>query len=499
MSTIEEQIEQIETAISAQETLRPTLGDAVVETTIAALRARLDGIRAATSEAAPPVQATPSADEVALLHAYLPMELATKMRRTGRIESERRRVTVLFADLVGSTALGEGRDPEEVAALMQAAMRELAEAAYEFEGYVDKFVGDGIMVVFGAPITHEDDAERAVRAGLELILAVQELAAEVDSTNLKLRAGVTSGEAAVTIGATGQGMVAGDMVNTASRLQSAAPPGSLLVDESTMRAASVAITFEPAGDKVLKGKELPIAAWRADRVVAMRGGANRSEALEPPFVGREAEMRILKELLHATGRERRARLVSFVGVAGIGKSRLAWEFRKYIDGLVEDVYWHQGRSPAYGEGITFWALGEMVRKRAGLAESDDASTTRERIAATVAEYVPDAEERRWVEPRLLQLLGVEEGRSGEREELFAAWRTFFERVADLGPTILLFEDLQWADPGLLDFIDHVLEWSRAHPILIVTMARPDLLDRRPDWGAGRRNSVSLSHEPLATR
>ena len=229
----------------------------------------------------------------------------------------------------------------------------------------------------------------------------------------------------------------------------------------------------------------------------MRGGANRSEALEPPFVGRDAEMRILKELLHATARERRARLVSFVGVAGIGKTRLGWEFHKYIDGVVEDIYWHQGRSPAYGEGITFWALGEMVRKRAGLAESDDAATTRERIAATVAEYVPDAEERRWIEPRLLQLLGVEEGRAGEREELFAAWRTFFERVADLGLTILLFEDLQWADPGLLDFIDHMLEWSRAHPILIVTLARPDLLERRPDWGAGRRNSVSLSLEPLS--
>ena len=188
--------------------------------------------------------------------------------------------------------------------------------------------------------------------------------------------------------------------------------------------------------------------------------------------------------------------MSVVGGAGIGKSRFAWEFHKYIDGITENIYWHQGRSPAYGEGITFWALGEMVRKRAGLAESDDHDTTRAGIAASLAEYVPDAEERRWIEPRLLQLLGVEEIRPSEREELFAAWRTFFERVADLGPTILLFEDIHWADPGLFDFIDHILEWSRSHPILIVTLARPELLERRPDWGAGRRNFVSIDLEPL---
>ena len=411
--------------------------------------------------------------------------------------SERRLVSVLFADLVGFTGLSETRDAEDVRELLTRYFDVAREIIERYGGVVEKFIGDAVMAVFGTPTAHEDDAERAVRAGLELIIAVRQLGSEVDAPGLQLRAGVTTGAAAVTIGATGQGMVAGDMVNTASRLQSAAPPGSLLVDESTMRAASVAITFEPAGDKLLKGKELAVTAWRADRVVAMRGGANRSEALEPPFVGRDAEMRILKELLHATARERRARLVSFVGVAGIGKSRLGWEFHKYIDGVVEDIYWHQGRSPAYGEGITFWALGEMVRKRAGLAESDDAATTRERIAATVAEYVPDAEERRWIEPRLLQLLGVEEGRAGEREELFAAWRTFFERVADRGVTILLFEDLQWADPGLLDFIDHMLEWSRTHPLLIVTLARPDLLERRPDWGAGRRNSVALSLEPLS--
>ena len=300
----------------------------------------------------------------------------------------------------------------------------------------------------------------------------------------------------MTVGAVGQGMVAGDLVNTASRLQSVAPPGTVLVGESTYRATSEAIAFEPAGDHPLKGKASPVPAWRALRVVGMIGGAGRSDVLEPPFVGREAELRLVKELLHAATRERRLRLVSVIGQPGIGKSRLAWEFHKYIDGIRESIYWHQGRSPAYGEGITFWALGEMVRKRAGLIETDDAATTRARIAEALAEYVSDEAERRWIEPRLLQLLGVDEGGGGDRDELFAAWRTFFERVSEQGTVVLVFEDLHWADTGLLDFIDHLVEWSRGRPILVVTLARPELLERRPAWGAGRRNFVSLSLEPL---
>ena len=205
---------------------------------------------------------------------------------------------------------------------------------------------------------------------------------------------------------------------------------------------------------------------------------------------------MIKELTHAAGREHRFRLVSVTGQPGVGKSRLAWEFLKYIDGISESIFWHQGRSPAYGQGITYWALGEMVRQRAGLSEDDDAPTTRAAIAVAVAEYVSDEEERRWIVPRLLQLLGVEDGAGGDRDELFAAWRTFFERISEQGTVVLVFEDLHWADTGLLDFIDHLGEWSRGRPILVVTLARPDLLDRRPEWGAGRRNFVSLSLEPL---
>ena len=286
----------------------------------------------------------------------------------------------------------------------------------------------------------------------------------------------------------------GDLVNTASRLQSVAPPGTVLVGEATHRATSASIAYEEVGDQVLKGKETPVSSWRALRVVAERGGRNRAETLEAPFVGRNEEMRLLKDLFQLTGREKRLRVVSVIGPAGIGKTRLAREFLQYIDGLVETIYWHSGRSPAYGEGITFWALGEMVRERAGLAELDDEQTTRTKIKETVAQWVSDEAEREWIERALLTLLGVEGGMASD--QLFGAWRTFFERIAANGPVALVFEDMHFADPGLLDFIDHLLEWSRGVPIYVVTLARPDLLERRPSWGAGKRNFFSMSLEPL---
>ena len=312
--------------------------------------------------------------------------------------------------------------------------------------------------------------------------------------SLQARAGVLTGEAAVTIGATNQGMVAGDLVNTASRLQGAAAPGAVLVGEATQRAAARAIAFEPAGEQSLKGKAAPVAAWRAVRVIADVGGRKHADVLEAPFVGREDELRLVKDLFHATTREARPRLVSVIGPAGIGKTRLAWEFLRYLDGLVDTVWYHDGRSPAYGDGISFWALGEMVRRRAGLLETDDEATTRVKVAEMLATHVPDAEERTWIEPALLALLGVETAASPE--QLFGAWRTFFERLAATAPVVLVFEDFHYADPGLIDFVDHLVEWSRGHAIYVVTLSRPELLERRPDWGAGKRSFVSLSLDPL---
>jgi len=404
--------------------------------------------------------------------------------------AERRLVSVLFADLVGFTTLAEGRDAEDTRELLSRYFDISREVIGRYGGTVEKFIGDAVMAVWGAPIAHEDDAERAVRAALELVDAVKAL-----GSGIAARAGVLTGEAAVTLGATNQGMVAGDIVNTASRLQSAAAPGTVLVGEATERATSQAIAFEPAGDQALKGKVAPVPAWRALRVIAQRGGRNRSESIEAPFVGRHDELRLIKDLFHATARERKARLVSVIGPAGIGKTRLAWEFRKYEDGLVDNLWFHDGRSPAYGEGISFWALGEMVRRRAGLIETDDEPTTRAKVAATVAQHVPNDAERRWIEPALLALLGVDVG-SLASDELFAAWRTFFERMAATAPVVMVFEDFHYADGGLIDFVDHLLDWSRAFPIYVLTLARPELIERRPDWGAGKRSFTSIFLEPL---
>jgi class 3 adenylate cyclase/DNA-binding MarR family transcriptional regulator len=405
--------------------------------------------------------------------------------------AERRLVTVLFADLVGFTTISEGRDPEEVRELLSRYFDSAREQIERYGGTVEKFIGDAVMAVWGAPTAHEDDAERGVRAALDVVDAVKDLA-----PGLQARAGVLTGEAAVTVGARGQGMVAGDLVNTSSRLQSAAPPGMVLVGEATKRATEGSIAYELAGEQLLKGKAAPVTAYHALRVVARRGGAGRGDKLEPPFVGRDSELRLLKDLFHTTSLEKRVRLVSVTGQAGIGKSRLVWELRKYGDGVAQDIFWHEGRSPAYGQGITFWALGEMVRARAQLLESDDPATTREKLAASVARWFPEGEERDRVERALQALLGVGEAPRGA-DELFGAWRLYFERMAEQFLVTMVFEDLHWADPGTLDFIDHVLEWSRNVPILIVTLARPTLLEQRPGWGAGRRNFLALDIEPLA--
>ncbi|MEP7359942.1 MAG: adenylate/guanylate cyclase domain-containing protein [Chloroflexota bacterium] len=403
--------------------------------------------------------------------------------------AERRLVTVLFADIVGFTPFAEDKDAEEVRETLSRYFDMCADIVARYGGTVEKFIGDAVMAVWGAPVAFEDDAERAVRAALELVAAVPAL-----GPGIQARGGVLTGEAAVTLGATNQGMVAGDIVNTAARLQSVAPPGMVLVGEATMRATSGSVIFEEATEQLLKGKQSPVMSWRAARVVAERGGRNRSDALEAPFVGRSDELRLLKDLFHATGRERRIRLVSLMGPGGIGKSRLAWEFLKYVDGLVETTYWHDGRSPAYGEGVTFWALGEMIRGRCGLTESDDEETTRAKVAQQVRQWVTDPDEIDWIEKALLTLLGIESGMAAE--QLFGAWRTFFERIAQVGTVTLVFEDLHHADSGLLDFIDHMLDWTRGLPIYVITLARPDLLDRRPDWGAGKRNFTSQYLEPL---
>jgi class 3 adenylate cyclase/tetratricopeptide (TPR) repeat protein len=409
---------------------------------------------------------------------------------------ERRFVAVLFADIVGFTSFSEARDPEVVRGALTEYFDRARDIITTFGGAVEKFIGDAVMAVWGATVAHEDDAERAVRAGLELTDMVDHLGQALDGGGLSLRVGVLSGEASVAPATPERGFVVGDLVNTASRLQSIAEPGTVVVGDATYRMLENAFEFEPLGRHSLKGKSDPVAAWRVVRVATDRTGRGRGGGLEPAFIGREEELRLLKDAVHATQRVGRARLVSIVGEAGIGKTRLAWELRKYVGGLARDIYWHDGRSPAYDQGLTFWALGEMVRQRAGIAETDDPLRSRTKLRTAVAEFVPSPTNQQWIEPRLAALLGLEETATGERSEFFAATRSFFQSIAERSPVLLVFEDFHWADAGLIDFVSELVEHSTHHPILVITLARPDLLDRSPGWGAGRRNFTAAHLGPL---
>lgn len=408
--------------------------------------------------------------------------------------SELRLVTVLFADLVGFTTLSESRDPEAVRELLNRYFEVCRGMVERYGGVVEKFIGDAVMAVWGTPVAREDDAERAVRAALDLVDAVQQLGQEVGVPGLKARVGVLTGTAAVNLGAQGQGMVAGDLVNTASRVQSKSEPGTVLVGETTRRATEAAVAYESAGSHELKGKSEPVTLHRALRVVAGRGGLLKSERLEAPFVGRERELRLVKELFHACLEGRRAHLVQVSGLAGVGKSRLSWEFFKYMDGVEVEVYWHRGRSPAYGQGMTYFALAEMVKGRAGILEGEERTPAMAKLMAMVEEFFPEPADRRFAIPRLAHLIGLEERPAADRQDLFAAWRMFFERLAGSGPVVLVFEDMQWADPSLLEFLAYLLEWSKSLPIFVITLVRPD------SDGAGLagslRNATSIHLDPL---
>jgi class 3 adenylate cyclase len=320
--------------------------------------------------------------------------------------AERRVCSVLFCDVAGFTPLSEARDAEAVRELLSQYFAVARTVIGRYGGTVEKFIGDAVMAVWGTPVAAEGDAERAVRAGLDLVAAVAQLGAETAVPGLAARAGVVTGEVAVTLGAVGEGMVAGDAVNTASRVQAAAEPGQVLVDGATQRLAGAGVGFADAGEHVLKGKAEPQRLWRATRVLSGVGGSQRVDGLEAPLIGRDAELRTVKELFHAAAERRVPRLLVISGPAGVGKSRLGWEFRKYIDGLAEQVWWHRGRCLSYGDGVAFWALAEIVRQRLGIAEEDPAEVAAGKLAAGLDRFVPDPAERAYVGVRLGRLLGV---------------------------------------------------------------------------------------------
>ena len=411
---------------------------------------------------------------------------------------ERKLVTVLFCDLVGFTARSDQADPEDVGALLRPYHARLRAEIERFGGTLDKFIGDGVMAVFGAPAAHEDDPERAVRCALGMLAAIAELNQAHPSLDLAVRLGITTGEALVGQGAARQTEgVVGDVVNTASRLQGVAPVGGVVVAAATWRATRTLFDYEELEPVRVKGKAEPVAIWR---VIAARSRTGMEAGQRPgtPFVGRDHELELFHRLYERVLREHAAQLVTIIGEPGVGKSRLVAEFLAHLDSQPELVTLRQGRCLPYGDGITFWALGEIVKAQAGIFESDDPPRVAGKLEAAVSALFDDPSERRWLEARLAPLLGLTgaEAAGVERSESFAAWRRFLEALAASRPLVLVMEDLHWADPALLEFLEHLVDWATEVDLFVVASARPELFERYPGWGGGQRNSVTVSLPPL---
>jgi class 3 adenylate cyclase/tetratricopeptide (TPR) repeat protein len=409
---------------------------------------------------------------------------------------ERKIVTVLFADLVGFTARAEQLDPEDVEAILRPYHERLRSELERFGGTVEKFIGDAVMALFGAPVAHEDDPERAVRAALAIRDWIEE-----DGT-LEVRIAINTGEALVSLHArpeAGEGMASGDVINTAARLQAAAPVNGILVGETTQRASRHVIDYREIAPVTAKGKVEPSRVWEAVQARS-RLGVDLLRGVRSPLVGRERELSLLRDTLLRVREGRSPQLVTLVGVPGIGKSRMVYELMQHVASRPELVIWRQGRSLPYGEGVTYWALSEMVKAQAGVLETDSAEDAHRKLQRAVGDVITDESAAEWVETHLRPLAGVSaetEPGADRRSEAFTAWRRFFEALAETRPLVLVFEDIHWADDGLLDFVDHLVEWASGVPILVVCTSRPELLDRRSNWGGGKLNATTLSISPLS--
>jgi class 3 adenylate cyclase/tetratricopeptide (TPR) repeat protein len=422
------------------------------------------------------------------------------------LPEERRKATVLFADLSGYTAVAERMDPEAVKAMVEGALRRLGDEVVRYGGSVDKYIGDNVMAVFGAPVAHEDDPERAVRAGLAMQAAMDEINDGIEGdVSFLLRVGINSGE--VLAGRMGDGYtVIGDAVNVAARLQAAARPGSVTVGEVTWRLTREAIEYVPLEPLELKGKAEPVPAWEAARVL-IPGPTGRVARPATPLVGRAEEAELLRSLVDRVIREGRPHLVTILGEAGVGKSRLLRELTTNLGDRPEKIVIREGRCPAYGSGLAYWALGEIVRGQFDIADTDGSEVAWRKLVGGIEEMISEAdtdETPQRLGAAIARPLGIEAPDDGAAEEdpqqmrdrMFSALRTVIEAASHEHPIVLAIEDIHWADEGMLDLIEFLARWVRG-PLLVVCLARDELLDRRPGWGGGRRNATTIALEPLA--
>jgi class 3 adenylate cyclase len=415
---------------------------------------------------------------------------------------ERKVVTVLFADLVGFTSRAERMDVEDLRAVVAPYFELVRQRLEQNGGTVEKFIGDAIVAVFGAPVAREDDPERAVRAALGIRDAVAESNERDPELDLHIRVAVNTGEALVFVdanAAAGETIASGDVVNTAARLQGLAPTDGVVVGESTYRATSDVIEYAEPSAAQVKGKAEPVEYWPALKALS-RVGETRRRRDATPLVGRARERQALIDAFeHARG-ERSVRALTLVGVPGVGKSRLVRELFRHIDSQPDLVRWREGRSPPYGDRGTFWALGEIVKAELGVLESEETEVVSTMLERSVARVVTDGDEAMWIEGHLRTLVGLEGGPTlfgDRRAEAFAAWRRFLESLATNRPTVLVLEDLHWADDAAIDFVEHLVGWGAGVPLLVLCTARPELLERRPQWGTESRTTRVLALEPLS--
>jgi predicted ATPase/class 3 adenylate cyclase len=403
----------------------------------------------------------------------------------------RKTVTVVFSDVTGSTNLGERLDPESMRRVMGRYFDAMKTVLERHGGTVEKFIGDAVMAVFGIPTVHEDDALRAVRAAVEMGGSLEELNKELErdqGVRIETRTGVNTGEVVAGDPTGGQTLVTGDAVNVSARLQQAAQPGEILIGAPTYRLVRDAVTVGEARPLEAKGKSEPVQALPLIEVLAaVEGVARRGDA---PLIGRDRELRLVVEAFDRADSERRCHLFTVLGAAGVGKSRLVEEALRLIGPRPSTL---RGRCLPYGEGITFWPVLAVIREAAGIGESDPPPAVTSKVNA----LLEGEESGELVAGRIAQIAGLDEAGAGApSEEIFWAVRRLLEILARRSPLVVVFDDIQWGEPTFLDLIDHLADWSRDAPILLLCIARPDLLDHRSAWGGGKMNATSILLEPL---